>query len=138
MEIPDYAQQLRNFCEGYDGPRAQAVSHAADVFDFFALLFVRGRLSRENQATVNAVIAYFIVPEDLYPEEQLGPFGLIDDLYVATHSYRFLRNDIPMGDMQACWKGEGDLEDVMAEIYRECRAEMGKKGKEALRMAGLG
>jgi hypothetical protein len=45
---------------------------------------------------------------DVMPEETLGPFGLLDD-----------------------------LDDVMAEVYTESRAAVGKDRKAILRMAGL-
>ena len=137
MDAPDYAFQLRLFTQDYDGSRGRAIRHAADVFEFFTHLFVRVRMHRNNQAMVNAVLAYFVVPDDLFPEEKLGPLGLVDDLFVAAHTYRILRREIPPSEMAACWKGEGDLEDVMDEVYRECRAEIGKKTKDALRLAGL-
>jgi len=137
MEAPDYATQLRVFCQDYEGPRDRAVRHAADIFDFYTGLFVRLRLNRDHQGIVNSVLAYFVVPDDLFPEEVLGPFGLVDDLYVAAYAFRILRRELAAGEMQICWNGEGALEQVMEEVYRECRAEVGKKCKDALRLAGL-
>jgi len=137
MDAPDYALQLRAFCQDYDGPRGRAVCHAADVFEFYTLLFVRVRMHRQHQSMVNAVLAYFVVPDDLFPEEVLGPFGLVDDLFVAAHAFRVLRREVAAADLKACWNGLGELEQVMDDVYRECRAEIGKKAKDALRLAGL-
>ncbi|MEE2962235.1 MAG: hypothetical protein VYA34_15995 [Myxococcota bacterium] len=137
MDVPDYGKQLREFCKDYHGARDRAVKYAPEIFEFYALLFTRGHLNRENQGIVTSVLAYFVVAEDVYPENQLGPFGLVDDLYVASYAFRLLRNEIPSSDLIACWKGKGELEVVMNEIYRECRSEMGKTTKEALRLAGL-
>jgi len=137
MYAPDYALQLRVFSLDYVGPRERAVRQAADVFEFFTKLFGRVRLNREQQATVNAVLAYFVVGDDLFPEELMGPLGLVDDLYVAAYAFRLLRREVDPGELAACWGGEGELEQVMDEVYRECRAEIGKKGKDALRLAGL-
>ncbi|HAE55198.1 MAG TPA: hypothetical protein DCG25_09520 [Acidimicrobiaceae bacterium] len=137
MDAPDYSFQLRLFTQDYDGPRSRAIRHSADIFEFFTLLFVRVRMHRQNRAMVNAVLAYFVVPDDLFPEERLGPIGLVDDLFVAAHTYRILRREIPTAELAACWKGEEELEMVMDEVYRECRAEIGKKTKDALRLAGL-
>ena len=137
MDAPNFKDQLREFSQDYDGPRSRAVRHAADVFEFYSLLSARARLNRQHQTIVNSVLAYFVVPEDLYPEERLGPFGLVDDLYVAAHAFRLLRREVPYADLHSCWKGDGDLEVVMEEVHRECRAEIGKKAKDALRQAGL-
>lgn len=137
MDAPDYAKQLREFCQDYDGPRGRAVRHAPDIFEFYTKLFVRVRLNRDQHAIVNSVVAYFVVPDDLFPEEVLGPFGLVDDLYVAAYAFRLLRRELAPEELGICWNGEYELEKVMDEVYRECRAEIGKKGKDALRLAGL-
>ena len=133
MEAPDYTHALKIFSQDYQGPRERAVRHAADVFEFYTRIFVRVRLNRQQQAMVNAVLAYFVVPDDLFPEERLGPFGLVDDLFVAGHAFKTLRRELPAADLQSCWEGEGELERVMDEIYRECRAEIGKKTKDSLK-----
>ena len=137
MDALDYSFQLRVFTQDYDGPRRRAIQHAPDIFEFFSMLFVRVRMNRQNQSLVNAVLAYFVVPDDLFPEEKIGPIGLVDDLFVAAHAYRILRREVPPAELMACWGGVDDLESVMDEVYRECRAEIGKKTKDALRLAGL-
>lgn len=137
MNAPNYSNELRAFSQDYRGPRERAVRHASDVFEFYTRVFVRARLNRQQQSVVNAVLAYFVVPDDLFPEEKLGPFGLVDDLYVAGYAFKLLRREVSYDELLSCWDGEAALEVVMDEIYRECRAEIGKKGKDALRLAGL-
>ena len=137
MDAPDFIRLLSEFCHDYSGPRSRAVCEASNVFEFFVRIHTRMRLNRQQQGIVNAVLAYFVVPDDLLPEEKLGPFGLVDNLYVASHAYKTLRRELPADDLRACWNGDKPLEEVMDVIYKECRAEIGKKAKDALRLAGL-
>jgi hypothetical protein len=62
----------------------------------------------------------------------------MDDLFVAAHCYRILRRELAPEIVPAAWIGEGDLDDVMDQVYSECRAELGKRTKEVLKLAGLG
>jgi len=137
MAAPNFSAELRRFCEDYTGPRLQAVRHAADVFDFFVMLRLRLRLNREHAVLVNAVLAYFVVPDDLYPEGVMGPLGLVDDLYVAAYAYRILRRELKPEELNICWNGTESIDVVMDAVYRECRAEIGKEAKAVLNLAGL-
>ncbi len=138
FDAPDYLAALRGFVEAYEGPAQRAVASAPCVFEFYARLFADTTLSRDARAMVNAVLAYFVVPEDVLPEDELGPFGLIDDLFVAGHVFRILRRELPKGAVTHAWHGEGDIDAVMDVVYTEGRAALGKRAREVLRLAGLG
>jgi uncharacterized membrane protein YkvA (DUF1232 family) len=138
FDAPDYLRELRAFVDAYEGPAQRAVTAAPVVFELFARLFADTTLSRDARALVNAVLAYFVVPEDVLPEAELGPFGLVDDLYVAGHVFRILRRELPAGALEHAWQGEGDVDATMDVVYSQARNELGKRAREVLRLAGLG
>jgi len=136
-DLPDYADLLRAAVSGYRGPRERSVRRAADVFDFFAALFADPALTRSDRELVNAVLAYFVVRDDYLPEDTLGPVGLVDDLFVAAHAFRSLQRALPPEVLLGAWHAEDDLVDAMAEIHHDCRAELGRKARDVIRLAGL-
>jgi uncharacterized membrane protein YkvA (DUF1232 family) len=138
FEAPDYAASLRQCIEGYHGAHEAAVRRAAEVFEFYARLFAEVDLPASARDVVNAVLAYFVAPADVLPEQDLGPFGLLDDLFVASHGFRRLRKEVADPVIQRAWRGAGDLDDVMSEVYSQSRSAVGKNGRAALRLAGLG
>lgn len=137
-ELRDFADLLRDFVRGYSGAHERAVLRAPDVYDLFAQLFADARVDREARLIVNGVLAYFVAPGDAMPEDALGPFGLLDDLFVAAHAFRRLRRELPDEVIAGAWRAEGDVDEVLAAVYTESRAAVGKKGREALRLAGIG
>ncbi len=156
FEGPAFADALRDCVDGYEGAHGAAVCWAPDIFELFARLFAEPELPEHARPIVNAVLAYFVAPFDVLPEE-LGPFGLLDDLYVATHAYQLLRRELPEELLVRAWrrrgksppqsiKGKarkdddagGDLEEVMATVRHESRIAVGKQGLAALKLAGLG
>ncbi len=70
--------------------------------------------------------------------QQFGPFGLVDDLFVAGYVYRILRRELKPGAVAHAWQGEGDVDQVMDVVYSEGKSELGKRAREVLRLAGLG
>ena len=137
-ELRDFGDSLRAFVEGYRGAYERSVHRAPDVYNLFARLFADPRVEREARQIVNGVLAYFVAPGDAMPEDALGPFGLLDNLFVAAHAFRRLRRELPDEVLAGAWRGDGDLDEVLATVHTESRAAVGKKGREALRLAGIG
>lgn len=138
FEAPDYAASLRVCVQGYCGAHQKVILLTPEVFLFYSRLFTSDRLPESLRPLVNGVLAYFVVPQDVMPEEDLGPYGLLDDLFLASHVYRLIRrSDVPRDLLSWAWQGEGDLDHVMAEIYTESRSVLGKNKRAVLRMAGL-
>ena len=138
FQPPEFVTSLRQFVEAYEGSRSRAIRRAPEIFEFYARLFSDDRLGRDARALVNSVLAYFVVPEDVLPEAEYGPLGLMDDLFVAAHCHRILRRELAAEIVTAAWIGDGDLDEMMDQVYSECRAELGKRTKDVLKMAGLG
>lgn len=157
FEPPNYLASLRACVDGYDGAHREAVVRAPDVFAFFSRLFQDPDLPASARTIVNGVLAYFVAPHDVLPEEDLGPFGLLDDLYVAAHAYQVLRRELSGEQLETAWRKRGraaansirgrpttqsgedeSLDDVMALVRAESRTAVGKLGREALKLAGVG
>jgi len=139
FEAPDYSEALRDCVSGYRGAYERSVLRCPEVFELFARLFVHPDLPPGCKPLVNSVLAYFVAPQDVMPEESMGPYGLLDDLFLAAHTFRLLRRELPGSDLLSrCWTGRGEVEQVMDEIFSESRAAVGKHRKEIMRMAGLG
>ncbi len=137
FEAPDYAASLHRFVHEYQGTRQRAVRLAPDVFSFYARLLIDPRLPRQARGIVTSVLAYFVVPDDVMPEADLGPLGLLDDLYAAAYAYRTLRRELPRPVLDDAWSGDESLDEAMIIVYTETRAELGKRTKDVLRMSGL-
>ena len=135
---PDYRVELRRFVHGYAGAHQDAILRAGDVFDFYARLMIDERVRGEPRSLVAVVLAYFVIPDDVLPEADLGPYGLLDDLFLAGHVFRVIRRELAPEILADAWQEEDDLEAVMDVVYGESRSALGKLRKDVLRVAGLG
>jgi uncharacterized membrane protein YkvA (DUF1232 family) len=134
---PDFRAELHRFVHGYEGAHENAILRAGDVFDLFARLMIDERVRGDSRTLVALVLAYFVLPDDVMPEAELGPWGLLDDLYLAAHVYRMLRRQLEPEILADAWRGDDALEAVMDVVYSESRAAIGKTRKDVLRVAGL-
>jgi uncharacterized membrane protein YkvA (DUF1232 family) len=134
---PDYRAEIRRFVAHYSGEHEAAIHRCGDVFDYYARLLVDMRVSGEARSLVAMVLAYFVVPEDVWSEEELGPWGMLDDLYLGAHVHRMLVRMLDHEILAAAWHEDDDLDAVMDMIYDASRSALGKQRKDVLRLAGL-
>jgi uncharacterized membrane protein YkvA (DUF1232 family) len=94
------------------------------------------RLTRDPRVPVPAKViaglsvAYVFSPIDLIPEALLGPFGLIDDLFVVGVALAKLLQSVHPDVVRQHWSGHGDVLDAIQRIsaWSEGRVLGGLKG----------
>jgi uncharacterized membrane protein YkvA (DUF1232 family) len=134
---PDYRAEIRRFVSDYTGEYETAILRAGDVFDFYTRLMVDPRVTGEARSLVAVVLAYFVVPDDVLPEAELGPYGMLDDLFLASHVYRQLARMLEPAVLADAWIEDDALHEVMDVVYTQSRNALGKQRKDVLRLAGL-
>ncbi len=137
LQAPEFRVALARFVADYEGPAGNSIRAAQHVFDWYARLWAQDQVGRQHRALLATVLAYFVVPDDVLPEEELGPWGLVDDLYLAAHVFRILARELPAEVITAAWDGENEVGDVMARVHAETRTQLGKQARDVLRLAGI-
>jgi uncharacterized membrane protein YkvA (DUF1232 family) len=137
FQAPDYRQALAECVEGYEGEYERTVLRTPEIFDFYSRLYADERLNGDARRLVSAVLAYFVAPRDVMPEELLGPYGLLDDCYLAAHVFRLLEDIVDQNLLSESWRGHVTLARAMSEAHHDGRAAVGKERKAVLTMAGI-
>ena len=75
---------LEQDVSSYDGEFAELIRQAPALYRLMTRLLDDPALPREMSQLVIAAIAYFILPEDIIPEEKYGPLGYVDDIYLCA------------------------------------------------------
>ncbi len=75
---------LEQDVSSYDGEFAELIRQAPALYRLMTRLLDDPVLPREMSQLVIAAIAYFILPEDIIPEEKYGPLGYVDDIYLCA------------------------------------------------------
>lgn len=75
---------LEEDISGYSGKHSELIIQAPALYKLMTRLLDDPDLPRHLSALVIAAIAYFILPEDVIPEHNLGPQGYIDDIFLCA------------------------------------------------------
>jgi len=81
---------LEKDISGYEGKFSQLIAEAPALYRMMTKLLDDRALPKEMSPLVIAAIAYFILPEDIIPEDKYGPIGYVDDIYLCA----FVANEV--------------------------------------------
>jgi len=75
---------LEEDIKGYDGENSDLIHEAPALYRLMTRLLDDQSLPAGKSQLVIAAIAYFIMPKDVIPEEDLGPSGYMDDIFLCA------------------------------------------------------
>ena len=76
----NFREYLIKNIDGYDGKYAQYILMIPVLYDALCSILKSTTLPQSLRADIYLTFGYLYYPEDLYPEEYLGPLGFLDDL----------------------------------------------------------
>jgi uncharacterized membrane protein YkvA (DUF1232 family) len=75
-------------------------------------------LEQKYRSMVLVSVGYFIIPQDLYPEEDLGPVGFIDDLMLLIFVLRAIEEEYGIDELLMYWDDNSEnLEYLLREGF---------------------
>ena len=116
-EFKDFYDTLIENLEGYDGEYAYFINCGPNLFNLLCNLLSQKEISREMRLEISAAIAYYVAPDDIIPEEIYGPYGYIDDIFIAVYVLRKVAKEFGYEFLQNLWDYDTNVKDVMDDCY---------------------
>ena len=76
----NFREYLIKNIDGYDGKYSQHILMIPILYDALCSILKSTILPQSLRADIYLTFGYLYYPEDLYPEEEHGPLGFLDDL----------------------------------------------------------
>lgn len=109
--------------------------------EFFKLLcgLLNEDIEKEDRRKINSALAYFVVPDDIIPEEIYGPMGYVDDIYLCTLVLKEIQKKYGVRLLKSLWESDEDFEEVLEISYKKSLEILEEKGMvdDILRFSGL-
>ncbi len=103
-----------------------------DIFLLLVRLALDKEVPRGTRALIGSVLAYFLLPLDLFPEGLLGAAGFLDDLVLATA----LLSQVFGGELEPHarrhWSGPDDLREVLRDVSNTAHRLLGKRRRQRI------
>jgi uncharacterized membrane protein YkvA (DUF1232 family) len=89
-DLNKFGAILEKEIAGYEGEFSQLIAQAPDLYKMMTRILDDHALPSSMSPLVIAAIAYFILPDEIISEEEYGPIGYSDDIYLCA----FVANEI--------------------------------------------
>jgi uncharacterized membrane protein YkvA (DUF1232 family) len=128
---------LEEDISGYDGQFSQLIAEAPSLYKMMTRLLDDRALPRSMSPLVIAAIAYFILPEDIIPEEEYGPAGYVDDIYLCAFVANEVARESSSTDILARnWEGKVPVAALVKEILDREKELIGDKKDRIMQYIG--
>ena len=117
MIFKDFSDTLKENLNSFEQDYASFIDCGPNLFILLCDLLDDKRIGRSSRLEIGAAISYFVVPNDVIPEEIYGPYGYVDDIFVSVYVLRKIAKKYGYDFIQETWKNENDVKDVMDECY---------------------
>ena len=117
MIFKDFSDTLKENLDSFEENYASFIDHGPNLFVLLCDLLDDKRVNKQYRLEIGAAISYFVVPNDVIPEEIYGPYCYVDDIFVSVFVLRKIADKYGYGFLQENWKNENDVKKVMDECY---------------------
>jgi len=116
--MKQYRDFLKQELNNYEGSFDKFILYAPDFFDLLCRL-LEEKISKEDRRIINSALAYFVVPNDVIPEETFGPMGYVDDIFVCVRALDHIKDKYGITMLESLWQNDEELAYVMEYCRKE-------------------
>jgi uncharacterized membrane protein YkvA (DUF1232 family) len=128
---------LEEDVKGYDGENSELIHEAPALYRLMTRLLDDASLPAGQSQLVIAAIAYFIMPADVIPEEDLGPVGYMDDIFLcALVASQAMKESGSKDILVRNWDGHRPVVALIEEILAKEQKLIGDKKESILQYIG--
>ena len=136
--MTDYHKFLQAELDNYEGDFDKFILYISDFFKLLCKL-TEEDIDRTDKKDIYSALAYFVIPNDVIPEDIYGPAGYIDDIFVCASVLDKIKSKYGIGFLSKHWDQDEDLEEVLAVCLEKSKAILTEKDllQETLNAASL-
>ena len=120
----DFSQILKENTEPYVGPHSDLIKSAPSIFGLLVRLLDDSDIPNTTRLKLFASIGYFFVAKDIYPEDEHGAIGYIDDILASLTVISEVIQIIGIDAVNSYYVNESiDLTDLLSTKFNEAQAD---------------
>ncbi|VVB73106.1 Uncharacterised protein [uncultured archaeon] len=128
---------LEEQISAYEGRHDDLIYQAPELYRLLTRMLDDPMLPIRLRPIVISAIAYFILPNDIIPEELHGPYGYVDDIFLLAFVADLVCNEIGSNEILLnSWDGEADIVSLIEEILSKEEELIGDQKKRILGYIG--
>ena len=111
-KFKDFYDTLIENLDSYNGEYASFIDCGPNLFKLMCDI-LEYDIGQDIRRDLCGAIAYYVVPMDIIPEKEYGPYGYIDDIYLSVLVLRNVAEKYGYDFIQKIWDKPQDIKNVM-------------------------
>lgn len=138
LDLKRFDVMLEKDISGYEGEFSDLIHQAPAFYRMMTRLLDDKDLPRSISPHIIAAIAYFILPEDIIPEDKFGPVGYVDDIYLCAFVANEVVKESGSSDIiTRNWDGNRPVIELIKEILDREKELLGNKKEHMMQYIGF-
>ena len=137
FDFKDFSDALLANLNNFEDDYPLFINCGPNLFNLLCEVLDQEEIDRELKLELSAAIAYYVVPNDVIPEEIYGPYGYVDDIFISVYVLRKVADKFGYGFLQNLWEFDSDVKEVMDECYTQSLELLEDKVGNVLNYVGL-
>jgi uncharacterized membrane protein YkvA (DUF1232 family) len=136
--VQDFEKILRENVNAYEGDFKEIIQKAPELYNLAVKLLSDVKITKKIRLKLLCAIGYFVIPYDIYSEEEHGPIGYVEDIMLLQHIFREINNDIGKKSLERNWNGtEEQLIEVLGIDFKTLRNAYSYLYEEVINYTGV-
>lgn len=133
-----YYEFLKEELNNYKGDFEDFILYTPDFFKLLCDL-LNEDIKVEDRRNINSALAYFVVPNDIIPEEIYGPMGYVDDIFLCARVLKKMKDTYGAEMIKTLWTCDEEIEEVLDTVYKKSLEILQEEGSvdDILKYSGL-
>jgi uncharacterized membrane protein YkvA (DUF1232 family) len=134
----DFKSILNNNVSVYNGEHKDIIKKAPELYDLATKLLRDPLVNMEFRSKLLVAIGYLAIPNDLYPEDEHGPIGYVEDIMLLLHIFRDINSNAGRRPLLQNWSGsEAELKAALGENFITLKNSFPQLYEEVLKFTGV-
>jgi uncharacterized membrane protein YkvA (DUF1232 family) len=138
MESLKFQINLNIDVSDYYGEHSATIRKLPVIYELAVKLLRDVMIDSSVRQKLLAGIGYLVIPNDLFPEDEHGPIGYVEDIMLLIHIFRLINTERGKTPLVRNWsRSEDELIEILTKDFEELKKSFPLLFEEVVRFTGV-
>ena len=138
MESLKFQINLNIDVSDYNGEHSAIIRKLPAIYDLAVKLLRDVMIDSTIRQKLLAGIGYLVIPNDLFPEDEHGPIGYVEDIMLLIHIFRLINSERGKTPLVRNWsRSEDELKEMLTKDFEELKNSFPLLFEEVIKFTGV-
>jgi len=138
MEYQNFQLNLSIDVSDYKGEHSVIIKKLPAIYELAVKLLRDVMIDSSIRQKLLAGIGYLIIPNDLFPEDQHGPIGYVEDIMLMIHIFKLINSEKGKLPLVRNWStSETELLEILTKDFEDLKKSYPLLFEEVIKFTGV-